>query len=113
MTRAELAPTVESYFDLIDGADPARVIDVFTVDAVVVDDGRTYRGREAILGWLCGPASQFTTTSTRISAVQHDSTTDVVVLLEGDFPGGRVELRHHFTQEAGGLVSGLTIGVSG
>ena len=109
MTRQELSTHVAAYFDLMDGPDPARVIDVFTADAVVTDDGHTYRGHEDILGWLTGPASEFTTTSTWLSAVQHEDGADVVIILEGDFPGGRVELNYRFTKEPDGLITSLDI----
>jgi hypothetical protein len=76
---------------------------------VVTDDGRTYRGRDAILGWLTGPASEYTTTSTWLSAEQSDTTAVVVILIEGDFPGGRVELRYRFEHEPDGFIRALNI----
>jgi ketosteroid isomerase-like protein len=109
MTRPDLSPAITEYFDLMDGPDKMRVAEVFTTDAVVVDDGHTYRGREAILGWLTGPASEYTTTSTWKSAEQSDTTAVVIILLEGDFPGGRVELRYEFEQEPDGLISTMSI----
>ncbi|GAB2597600.1 nuclear transport factor 2 family protein [Microlunatus antarcticus] len=107
--RPALAPAVTTYFALMEGPDKLRVIDVFTPDAVVVDDGRTYRGRDAVRTWLTGAASEFTTTSTRLSAEQAGTTATVVVLLEGDFPGGRVELTHTFELGPDGLVRALSI----
>lgn len=111
MTRADLSPHVAEYFTLMDGDDHSRVIEVFTVDAVVTDDGHTYRGRDEILGWLTGPASAFTTTSTWISAEQGATGAEVVILLEGDFPGGRVELHYRFTRGGDGLIKALDIAV--
>ena len=34
---------------------------------------------------------------------------DLTILVEGDFPGGRVQLDHAFTQERSGLISALSI----
>ncbi len=75
----------------------------------MVDDGRTYRGREEITVWLTGPASEFTTTSTRLSADRTDQTVVVVIRVEGNFPGGRVELRNFFTLDGTGRLTTLTI----
>lgn len=108
-TTTDLPPTVSTYYELMDGPDKSRVADVFAEDATVVDDGHTYRGRAEITGWLSGPASEYTTTSTRLSVQRSGTTTVVVILLEGDFPGGRVELRYEFLENADGLLDALSI----
>jgi hypothetical protein len=109
MTTADLAPAVTTYFDLMDRPDKTRVAELFAMDATVVDDGHTFRGQDAIWGWLTGPASEFTTTSTRLSAEQTGASASVVVLVQGNFPGGRVELRHEFEQGPDGLIRALNI----
>jgi ketosteroid isomerase-like protein len=109
MTTPELSPAIDHYFELMGGADKTRTIDVFTGDAVVLDDGRTYTGRDEILGWLGGAASEFSYTSTRLSAEQTGDEAIVVVLLDGDFPGGRLELRYRFALDSAGLISRLSI----
>lgn len=105
----QLPPTVARYFELKEGSNKALVIDVFTDDATVLDDGHTYHGRDAILGWLTGPASEYTTTSTLSNIRRSGSTTALVDLLEGNFPGGRVELRYEFRQLPNGLIASLSI----
>jgi hypothetical protein len=109
MTNDTLAPAITTYFELGDGPDKSEAIDVFTGDAVVEDDGQTYRGRDEIVGWLTGAASEFNYTSTRVSAEQTGSTALVVNVLEGDFPGGRAELRYAFELAEDGLISSLRI----
>lgn len=109
MTTTDMPPTVATYFELMDGPDKTRVADVFTDDATVLDDGHTYRGRAEIKGWLSGPASEYTTTSTRLSVQRSGATTIVVILLEGNFPGGRVELRYEFRENTDGLLDALSI----
>jgi ketosteroid isomerase-like protein len=99
----------DRYFRLTEGEDATAVLEVFATDAVVVDDGRTYRGLEEIRGWLTGAASEFTTTSTRLSVEQEGDAVDVLVRVEGNFPGGRVDLHHRFTTDAAGRVATLTI----
>ena len=73
------------------------------------DDEAIDAGREAVLAWLTGPASASTTTSTRLSSERSGRTSVVRSLLEGDFPGGRVELRYAFVEDPDGLITALTI----
>lgn len=70
----------------------------YAEDAVVVDEGNTYRGQAEIRAWLARSASEYTYTSTLISAQRVDDTHYVAVHhLEGNFPGGVVDLRFQFT----------------
>lgn len=108
-TPTTLPAVVADYFALSDGADRAATIHVFTPDAHVTDDGHDYRGHDEILAWLEGPASEFETTSTRLSAETVDDVTTVTIRLTGNFPGSQVDLRFAFTVDTSGLVRRLTI----
>lgn len=108
-TTAQLPPIVARYFELKESSDKALPIEVFTDDATVLDDGHTYRGRDAILEWLTGPASAYTTTSTLSDVRRTGSTTKLIDLLEGNFPGGRIELTYRFTESPDGLIAALAI----
>lgn len=107
--ESDLPTAVLEYFHLMDNTDKAMLIELFTPDAEVADDGRTYRGRAEITGWIFGAASEFTTTSTRLSADCSDHQATVVIRVEGNFPGGRVDLRHDFTLDPAGRISTLSI----
>jgi len=109
MNTTELFPAATEYFRFMEREDKASAIDVFEPDAVVVDDGRTYTGREQILGWLTGAASEFHITSTWLSAQRTDAGAVAVIRISGDFPGSPVDLRYEFVEGAGGLVSELVI----
>ncbi|MGG7465329.1 nuclear transport factor 2 family protein [Plantibacter sp. YIM 135347] len=120
MTTLDLSPTITAYFDRMDSPAKTLVAELFTPDALVIDDGNAYRGTDAIQGWLRGAANEYTVTSTVLAAERSGggdprtepgsaAVTVVDVLLEGDFPGGRVELRHRFREEPTGLISTLTI----
>ena len=104
-----LPAVVADYFALSDRDDRAATMRVFAPDAHVTDDGHDYRGRDEILAWLNGPASEFETTSTRLSAEDVDGVTVVRNRLTGNFPGGQVDLRFAFTVDGSGLVRRLTI----
>jgi hypothetical protein len=108
MTDSLPTPVVE-YFTRMDGADKRATIGVFAPDATVTDDGHTYAGRAAILGWLGAAASEYTVTTTRLTAERTAAGALVTVRLAGDFPGGVVDLRHDFTLTGSGLISALVI----
>lgn len=109
MTTTHLSPTISSFFDLMEGPDKTRTIDLFAPEAVVIDDGHTYAGREAILGWLSRTAGEFSYTSTLLAAEESDGVAVVDRLLEGDFPGGRVTLRYTFDLTHDGIIRELRI----
>ncbi|WP_406055116.1 nuclear transport factor 2 family protein [Kribbella sp. NBC_00889] len=93
-----LPATITNYL----AAHTARDLDAATrwyaADAVVTDDGTTYRGRDEIRAWLGRAASEYTYTSELVAARQVDDTTYVATHhLEGDFPGGTVDLDFTFS----------------
>jgi hypothetical protein len=81
----------------------------FTPDATVVDEDHRFVGVDAIRSWLDTAAREFTYTRTFLDAQAVDATTWVVRnRLEGDFPGGLVDLRHRFVL-AGDRIAELVI----
>jgi len=109
MKNDQLPDVVIRYFELMDGEAKEQVADLFTPDAQVTDDGTTYRGRAEITAWLTGQASEWVTTSTQLSADWIDQTAVVVTRVEGNFPGGRVDLRNAFTLDPAERISALSI----
>ncbi|WP_432830002.1 nuclear transport factor 2 family protein [Dactylosporangium sp. CA-092794] len=94
-------------------AQNARDVDAamacYAPDAVVTDDGHTYRGTDEIRGWLAGAAKEYTYTTEPVSTTRlDDEHYDVVQHLEGDFPGGVVDLHYRFTLR-GSSIAELTI----
>jgi hypothetical protein len=73
------------------------------------DDGKEFHGTDEIRSWLTTAASEWTFTRTLVSAALVDDETWLVVNhLEGNFPGGVVDLRYKFTL-IGDLISELVI----
>ena len=73
------------------------------------DDGHEYHGLGEIRDWLARASTEFTYTRTLIGAAAIDANTWLVTNhLEGDFPGGVVDLRYRFVL-ADGLISELEI----
>ena len=81
----------------------------FATDAVVHDEDQEWIGSDQIRRWLTKTSSEYTFTRTLLS-VESSGTDSWIVRnrLEGNFPGGVVELRYEFTLAKDGI-SVLTI----
>lgn len=97
-THSDLPDVVERYQTAHDLHDTDAALGAFTNDAVVIDDGHEHHGAAAIRGWLASAASEFTYTRTLTGAERLAGETWVTHnRLEGDFPGGTVDLAYRFT----------------
>jgi hypothetical protein len=109
MNALNLPATITSYLAAHQARDVETALTTFAPDAVVRDEGHTHRGRNAIRDWLAGAATEYTFTTELIGASQVDAERyDVRQRLEGDFPGGVVDLHYRFTLR-GPAVSELVI----
>jgi hypothetical protein len=89
--------TIRRYFAAHDRRDADAALSAFAADGRVFDDGHEYRGREAIHGWLARASTKFTYTRTFLDASEEASGTWLVRnRLDGDFPGGVVDLGYRF-----------------
>ncbi|MEE1938253.1 nuclear transport factor 2 family protein [Streptomyces sp. TRM 70361] len=81
----------------------------FAPHATVTDDGHTYEGAEAITRWLGQTDTEYTYTTT-LTGAERDAPDRYTVHqhLEGNFPGGKVDLRCRFVLTHG-LISELSI----
>jgi ketosteroid isomerase-like protein len=106
---SELPAPVRSFLVAHAARDADTAIRAFTPNAVVTDEGLTFRGTEQILGFLRHSGSQFTYT-TELTAAQRVGDGHWVAInhLEGSFPGGVVDLAYRFTMD-GDLVAELVI----
>jgi ketosteroid isomerase-like protein len=88
---------IQQYLAAHDARDVERALSAFSPDATVTDEDREYRGAEQIREWLDTTAHEFTYTRTLVS-VENASANEWLITnrLEGDFPGGVVELRYRF-----------------
>jgi hypothetical protein len=98
---------VAAYFEA-DRAGGESVEKCFVSDAVVGDEGNTYRGTNEIRKWRADVAAKFTYTCQPLAVVQQDDQTVVTCRLEGDFPGSPVNLRFFF-RLAGDKIQNLEI----
>jgi hypothetical protein len=116
-TAAELAKHLpEAIMRFMREADPQHkanahdLLSAFVVDATVVDDdGKIYLGHDEIHRWRSAEASEYTYTVEITHVEELDDTRYVVTTrLEGDFPGGVVDLIYRF-KLADGLIQRLEI----
>ena len=105
----QLPATIRGYLEAHEAHDVDTALRAFAPEAVVVDDGSTYRGTEEIRRFLSRAGAAFTFTSTLVGAERADEAHWVATRhLEGNFPGGVVDLRYRFTVD-GDLITGLVI----
>ena len=102
--QLNLPEPAEAYFaaDRFDGDAVARC---FMHNAVVKDEGHTYDGLEAIRQWKTDTSKKYTYTCEPIRMEQRDGTTIVTCHLEGNFPGGKADLRFFFRLERGKIAN--------
>ena len=107
---SDLAPAVVTrYLVAADAADFETLAGCFTQDGAVTDEGRTYRGRNEIIGWRETLAGKWSYTSQVTGSDALDARTHRVnVHVEGDFPGGVADLTYRFVLQDG-LIAELSI----
>ncbi len=97
-----LPEVIAAYLHAHDRHETDVALGAFTAGARVVDEDREYRGIDAIRSWMTGTAAKFTYTRTTTGAeLTGDDTWLVSSHLEGNFPGGVVDLRHRFVLSEG------------
>ncbi|MGY1733123.1 nuclear transport factor 2 family protein [Geodermatophilus sp. SYSU D01045] len=105
----QLPAPIREYLAAHAARDADAALRAFTPTAVVVDDGTTYRGTEEVRRFLTRSGAQFSYTSTLVATERTDDAHWVAThRLEGDFPGGVVELGYRFAMD-GDLVAELVI----
>ncbi|WP_448316593.1 nuclear transport factor 2 family protein [Streptomyces sp. CO7] len=89
--------------------DVATALSYLRPDATVTDEGKTHQGAPAIEAWMTRTAGEYTYTSELIGAQKVNADHYVVTHhLEGDFPGGAVDLHFRFSL-GDGLIKDLRI----
>ncbi|MFJ8487483.1 nuclear transport factor 2 family protein [Streptomyces sp. NPDC094038] len=105
----DLPAAVRRFVTALDTRDTTAVAGLLTPQASVTDEGHTHTGIAAITDWIAAAASEFTYTTTPLAAERTGTRRFTLTQhLEGDFPGGSVDLDYRFTLE-GPLISGLVI----
>jgi ketosteroid isomerase-like protein len=94
----ELPATIRSFLAAHAARDTGTALQTFGPDAVVVDDGRTFRGSDEVLDFLQNAGVEFSYTTELVGSERIDDEHWVARNhLEGDFPGGVADLTYRFT----------------
>ncbi len=100
---------IRRYLSAADEDDLDTLVACFTDDGTVLDEGRTYRGRQEIRGWRESLISQWEFTRTMAGDEPAGDAEHIVRMhVEGNFPGGVADLTYRFTL-AGEQIADLTI----
>jgi hypothetical protein len=99
---AELPEIITSYLKAHQVRDLGAAMHSYEPDATVTDEGRTYHGPAEIRAWLSRSANEYSYTIEMSGATKiGDDRYDVTHHLEGNFPGGTVDLHFRFTLRNG------------
>lgn len=106
---SQLPRTIRTYLAAHARGQADAAVLAFSPDAVVQDEGRTFRGTDEVLEFLRHAGGEYTYTTELVGAQRiHDEHWVALNRLEGDFPGGVAELRYRFAM-AGDLITELVI----
>ena len=108
-TEPDVPAVIDRYLRAHDRRDTDAALSTFAANATVADDGQRYVGADRIREWLANASTQFNYTRTITGANAVDADTWLVTnRLEGDFPGGIVDLGYRF-RLAGDAIAELLI----
>ncbi|MDT7800294.1 MAG: hypothetical protein QOI78_3727 [Actinomycetota bacterium] len=112
----DLPDAVRAYLALTIAGDRTAAIVAFADGARVTDDGASHDGVTAVRAWLDRPAGDCTFTTTPLAAKSTMDTMDtmdsealVTCRVEGNFPGGLVDLDYRFTLDETRRIARLVI----
>lgn len=90
-----LPQSVTDFFTALNDTDASRAASLFAADAVVVDDGQTFRGTDEIRDWARVHHDGVTAEVTGSASAQ--AGIDVLATISGDFPGSPLDFDFRFT----------------
>lgn len=99
----QLPAEIAAYVEAANAHDPARVAACFDPDAVVRDEGRTYRGREAIAAWAAETGASYAPTIAPTALAHGDAQYRLQASVSGSFPGSPASLALRFRLGADGI----------
>jgi ketosteroid isomerase-like protein len=105
-TTRSLPPAISGYLAASDRGDAEAVVRCMAEDAVVVDEDQEWRGTDAIRRWRGTVATAYdytvqVTGAKALGEADNAGCYDVYLHLEGNFPGGEVDLTSRFALRDG------------
>ena len=92
----ELPTPIAAYFAADKKGDAHGLAQCFAPGAIVIDEGNTYEGREAILDWIAHASTEYSYTVEPFALKEEAGRIVVTSHLVGNFPGSPVDLRYCF-----------------
>lgn len=105
-----LPQPIAAYMQAANTHDTAALLGTLTPDAVVTDEGRTYRGHQAIQAWSDRTIQAYQASFDVMEVTQTREETVVTAQVAGTFDGSPLLLRFHFTL-SGNKIAALRIRV--
>lgn len=100
---------IERYFEADNRGDAERLLVAFAPDAMVKDEGVTYRGHSEIASWWRKAKAKYQHSAAPLHAEGEGAATKVRATLTGKFPGSPAVLTFAFDLE-GDRITRLEIG---
>ncbi len=95
----KLSQPLAAYFAGVNVHDIDAMLNPFTDAAIVKDEGRERRGRDAIREWIEETTRKYGVTIEVTNAEETADNTTVTGRVSGNFPGSPIELRYAFILE--------------
>jgi ketosteroid isomerase-like protein len=104
----KLPRIINDYVNASNAHDVKCILACFSHDAVVRDEGKEFRGKEMIEGWLVKTIEKYKFQFKPVSVKDDNTEVVVAVQVSGTFDGSPVTLDYHFVIESDKILS-LTI----
>jgi ketosteroid isomerase-like protein len=100
---------LQRYFEAQNAHDIEAMVDCFTPDAVVRDEGRNITSPEGIRAWMKDTSAKYRIAAEPIESRVETGLTVVVAKVSGNFPGSPANLTYLFGLAADGRISALEV----
>ncbi|WP_142850615.1 nuclear transport factor 2 family protein [Telmatospirillum sp. J64-1] len=101
----KLPPVVKAYFEADRGEDADAFARIFSRNAVVTDEGRTYEGIEAIRAWWLDAKEKYHHVAQPLEMTETGDLISVRAQVHGQFPSSPARLEFVFTLENDKIVA--------
>jgi len=104
----QLPIPIERYVHIANFGTPEAASECFALDAIVHDEGQTYKGVAAIKNWMAATKKKYGHTVAPLGFTEHGGQSVLKARLAGSFPGSPVTVNFNFVL-AGGKIRSLEI----
>jgi ketosteroid isomerase-like protein len=98
--NVNLPRIIQEYLDASNAHDVKSILSCFSDDALVHDEGKDFRGKNMIEGWIVKTIEKYKFHFKQLSVKSDDATVVVSVEVSGTFPGSPVSPDYRFTIES-------------